>query len=307
MPGRLDVSLHFTSPSRQFYLSLIALLVQEMKRLGRITSIPLDEHHQILAVLNETVGGAAGSSNSEQLLPRIYRKWKDALPNLEHAPLFRVLGRSKEYEDAVGKTYSFTDEEKDSWANLFEYMGSREHVRLRFSVDRLGATLEDVAIVYGDKPKLSDGDAWTEFIGTLKRRLQGRDESRDAQRDGQNRADLVAPTHKGPLLNRAQWTVLGCLAVMIVIGAPSHRHLGNCFCSWSCRDAHNHRLGGSSASLGKGLLGTHRTELMNRRPSRTISQGSYLPPFRNFPRNNRQMLTLNKSSVNYLFVTYSQM
>jgi TolB-like protein/Tfp pilus assembly protein PilF len=177
MPGKLDVSLHFTSPSRQFYLSVIALLVQEMKRLGRITSIPLEEHQQVLALLNETVGGAAGSSNSEQLLPRIYRKWKDALPNLEHAPLFRVLGRSKEYEDAVGKRYSFTDEEKDVWANLFEYMGSREHVRLRFSVDRLGATLEDVAIVYGEDPKLSDGDAWTEFIETLKLKFQGGNET----------------------------------------------------------------------------------------------------------------------------------
>ena len=219
MPGRLDVSLHFTSPSRQFYLSVIALLVQEMKRQGRITSIPLDEHHQILALLNETVGGAAGSSSSEQLLPRIYRKWKDALPDLEHAPLFRVLGRSKEYEDAVGKTYSFTDEEKDLWANLFEYTGSREHVRLRFSVDRLGATLNDVAIVYGDHPVLSDGDAWGEFTASLTQGMEEGNNSIDAQRDRQDRTDLVATPDKRPLLSWGQWTVLGCLAVIIVAGA----------------------------------------------------------------------------------------
>jgi len=224
MPGKLDVSLHFTSPSRQFYLCVIALLVHEMKKQGSITSIPLDEHHNILALLNETVGGAAGSSKSAQLLPRIYRKWKDALPNLEHAPLFRVLGRSKEYEDAVGKTYSFTDEEKDIWANLFEYKGSREHVRLRFSVDRLGANLEDVAIMYGDDPKLSDKDAWTAFIGTLKRATEGGDESREAQRGRQDRIDRAAAPHKRFFLSWGQWTVLGCLAVMIVAGALVLRH-----------------------------------------------------------------------------------
>jgi len=124
VPERLNVSLHFASPSRKFYFSLIALVVREMKKQGRITSIPLEQHHDLLALLNETVGGGAGSSNIEQLLPRIYRKWKDALPDLEHGPLFKVLGRSKEYDDAVGKTYAFSEDEKDLWANLFEYKGS---------------------------------------------------------------------------------------------------------------------------------------------------------------------------------------
>jgi len=217
--ARLDVSLHFTSPSRKFYLSVIALVVHEMKKQGRITSIPLGEHHQILALLNETVGGAAGSSDSKHLLPRIYRKWKDALPNLEHAPLFRVLGRSKEYEDAVGKTYTFTDEEKDLWANLFEYKGSREHVRLRFSVDKLGATLDDVAIVYGGDPNLSDGDAWGEFMGSLKRGMEEGDELIDAQRDKEDRIDLAASPDKRPLLSWRQWMALACLMGFIMAGA----------------------------------------------------------------------------------------
>jgi TolB-like protein/Tfp pilus assembly protein PilF len=219
IPSRLDVSLHFTSPSRKFYLSVIALLVHEMKKQGRITSIPLGEHYRILALLNETVGGAAGSSNSQQLIPRIYRKWKDALPNLEHAPLFRVLGRSREYEDAVGKTYPFTDEEKDLWANLFEYTGSREHVRLRFSVDKLGATLEDVSIVYGDDPNLGDADAWGEFIGGLKRGMEEGNEWIAAQTD---KVDSISPgtiPHKRPLLSWRQWIALACLMGFIVASA----------------------------------------------------------------------------------------
>jgi adenylate cyclase len=125
LKNKTQLTLHFNSPSRRFYLSVIALVVHEMKKLGKIKPIPLQGHLDLLALLNESVGGAAGSSDKENLLPRIYRKWKNALPNLEEAPLFKVLGRKKEEADAaIGKTYSFTDAEKDGWANLFEYVGS---------------------------------------------------------------------------------------------------------------------------------------------------------------------------------------
>ena len=135
---RFQLTLHFNSPSRRFYLSVIALVVHEMKKLGQIKSIPLQDHLDSLALLNESVGDAAGSSEKENLLPRIYRKWKDALPNLEEAPLFKVLGKKREDGDGgVGKIYSFTDAEKDGWANLFEYMGSDENVRLKFAIDKM--------------------------------------------------------------------------------------------------------------------------------------------------------------------------
>jgi len=164
---KMGFSLHFNSPSRRFYLAIIALIATEMKRLGKIVSIPLEDHYETVALLNETIGGQAGSSSKEQLLPRVYRKWMDALPDLDHAPLFKVLGRTKEYEDAAGKTYAFTDEEKDAWANLFDYKGSHENVRLRFSVDTLGVTLDEVVIVYGDDPELVDAKAWGSFLEGL--------------------------------------------------------------------------------------------------------------------------------------------
>jgi TolB-like protein len=169
MREKLEVSLHFDSPSRRFYLSVIALLVHEMKRLGRVASIPLSEHQELLTLLNETVGGSAGSSEKETLLPRIYKKWKSALPDLENAPLFRVLGKTKEYGEAPGKTYSFTDEEKDLWANLFEYKGSGESVRMRFSLDKLGVGLDDVGIVYGEEDDQKEANGWERFLESLKR------------------------------------------------------------------------------------------------------------------------------------------
>src|SRR5512147_3214129 len=100
--GRTPLTFHFNSPSRSFYLSVIALVVNEMKKLGKIKSIPLQEHLDLIALLNETVGGAAGSSDKENLLHRIYTKWRDALPNLEEAPLFRVQGKKKKEEENGG-------------------------------------------------------------------------------------------------------------------------------------------------------------------------------------------------------------
>jgi TolB-like protein len=164
-----ELSLHFDTPSRRFYLCVIAFVVSEMKKRGRITSIPMGEHWELLARLNETVAAGAGSSSRENLLSRIYRKWKDGLPDLESAPLFKVLGKRKEYGDGVGKAYPFTDEEKDAWANLFEYKGSFENVRLRFSIDKLGATLNDVDITYGESTNLSEDGAWERFVNDLQR------------------------------------------------------------------------------------------------------------------------------------------
>ena len=103
------------------------------------------------------------------MLPRIYRKWKDALPNLEEAPLFKVLGKKKEYDEGTSRTYSFTEDEKDRWANLFEYIGSEENVRLKFAIDKIGATLDDVEIIYEDS---LNGDAWERFLSSLKGKVE---------------------------------------------------------------------------------------------------------------------------------------
>ena len=165
LKDRMELNLLFNSPSRRFYLSVIALVVNEMKKLGKIASIPLAEHHELLALLNDTIGESAGVSEKENLLPRIYRKWQQALPNLEEAPLFKVIGKKKEYEEGGGKAYPFTDVEKDGWANLFDHKGSERNVRLKFAVDKIGVGLKDVDIIYKEIP---DGDAWERFVSDLR-------------------------------------------------------------------------------------------------------------------------------------------
>ena len=214
LKNRIELTLHFNSPSRKFYLSLIAFVVNEMKRSGRITSIPLEGHLDLIALLNETIGGSAGSSEKENLLPRIYRKWQQALPNLEEAPLFKVVGRKKEFDEGIGKTYPFTEAEKDNWANLFEYKGSEEHVRLRFSIDRIGASLDDVDIVYEDS---LNGAAWGKFISNLKRKGINLPEAEAIQSYPEVLEPPVSPIgkQKDPW-DRRRWTALVAIIVLVV-------------------------------------------------------------------------------------------
>ena len=209
LKSRTKLTLHFNSPSRRFYLSVIALVVHEMKKLGKIKSISLQEHLDLLVLLNESIGDSAGSSDKENLLHRIYTKWKDALPNLEEAPLFKVLGKKKEEgEGAIGKIYSFTDEEKDEWANLFDYMGSEENVRLRFAIDRIGSTLDDVMIVFEDS---LNGEAWEKFISSLREKKAEPDKSvSEAETTG-------PPLEKRRTLSPARFRWVALLAAIVVI------------------------------------------------------------------------------------------
>ncbi len=212
-----QLTLHFDSPSRRFYLSVIALVVNEMKRLGKIKSISLQEHLDLLVLLNESIGGSAGSSDKENLLHRIYRKWKDALPNLEESPLFKVLGKKKEVGDgAIGKIYSFTEVEKDEWANLFEYKGSEENVRLKFAIDKIGIGLDETSIIFGDS--LNAG-AWDQFTSSLKR--DGKEESQRVEEALVPEPPAVAlsspPERKISWFSGYRWVVL--VVVIAVIAA----------------------------------------------------------------------------------------
>jgi TolB-like protein/tetratricopeptide (TPR) repeat protein len=212
---RLELTLHFNSPSRKFYLSVIAFVVNEMKRLGKFTSIPLEGHHDLLALLNESVGGSAGSSKEESLVPRIYKKWKGALPDLEEAPLFKVLGRKKKYDEGAGKTYPFTEAEKDNWANLFEYMGSEENLRLKFALDKIGAGLDDVVIIYEDSV---NGEAWDRFLFSLNQEVEKVTDTKPVQPVSEA-PDLPAslPREQGTGLPQRRHRWIGLIAVVVVI------------------------------------------------------------------------------------------
>ena len=211
--NKTQLTLHFNSPSRRFYLSVIALVVNEMKKLGKIKTIPLQEHLDLLALLNESVGGAAGSSEKENLLPRIYAKWKNALPNLEEAPLFRVLGKKKEEGDgAIGKIYTFSDAEKDGWANLFDYMGSEENVRLKFAIDKIGVSLDETSIIFGNS---HNGEAWDQFVASLKKEEEEKEESEPVEESAV--PELPVVPFSSPQERKISWLIQYRWVMLVVV------------------------------------------------------------------------------------------
>ena len=220
--NKTQLTLHFNSPSRRFYLSVIALVVNEMKKSGKIKSVSLQEHLDLLALLNESIGDAAGSSEKENLLPRIYRKWKNSLPNLEEAPLFKILGRKKEEGDGtIGKSYSFTDAEKDGWANLFEYMGSEENVKIKFAIDKIGVGLDETEIIFEDS---LNGEAWNRYTSSLKRNGEEKSEPEGDNAILEPPPPPFSPPQKGKFawLSRHRWigliAAIGILAGVVIIG-----------------------------------------------------------------------------------------
>lgn len=208
----INLTLYFNSPSRRFYLSVIALVVNEMKRQGKITSVLLEKHHDLLALLNDTVGGSAGSSKEEHLLSRIYKKWQYALPNLEEAPLFTVVGRKKSYEEGTSRAYSCTEAEKDTWANLFEYQGSHENVRLKLAIDKIGVGLNDILIVYDD---CVNGEAWEKFTSNLK---ETKAEPYHSVSEEVKVAPVFPEKRKILLPGRYRWVAL-MAGILVVLGA----------------------------------------------------------------------------------------
>jgi adenylate cyclase len=179
----------------------------------------LEKNHDLLVLLNDTVGGSAGSSDLENLQSRIYRKWKNALPNLEEAPLFKVLGRKKQYDEGSGKTYPFTDTEKDDWANLFEYIGSEKNVRLKFALDKIGAGLDDVDIIYEDS---INGDAWDRFLSSLQKKVEKVPVTKAIQPVSEAPEPRVSPPReerRGLFQSRYHWIAL--IAVVVTIGGAA--------------------------------------------------------------------------------------
>ena len=217
LKNRFELTLHFNSPSRKFYLSVIAFVVNEMKRQGKITSIVLEGHHDLLALLNETIGECCRIIGEGELAAKDLQEMEDALPNLEEAPLFKVLGRKKGYDEGTSRTYSFTEDEKDCWANLFEYIGSHENVRLKFAVDRIGATLDDIVIIYEDS---LNEEAWERFISSLKGKGAEKQEAEPDKRVSEEPEVPAPPLEKRRVLlpGRYLWVALMMAVILVVLG-----------------------------------------------------------------------------------------
>ena len=94
-PGRkAPLVVHFDTPSRRFYFSIIALIITEMKKQEVPGFVHMPRHKDILRLLDKSLSGKKASENVEGMWAKINMAWRNRLPDLESAALFKVLDRS---------------------------------------------------------------------------------------------------------------------------------------------------------------------------------------------------------------------
>ena len=101
--------LHFDTPSRKFYLSLIALIVHEMKQQDRSGYVYIRKHENRLKFLDDVLAGTHASGTIDGMWEKIRKAWHYSLPNLEEASHFKIIGRDVKppYEKGGKFIYEF--------------------------------------------------------------------------------------------------------------------------------------------------------------------------------------------------------
>lgn len=157
--------LHFDTPSRRFYFVLIALMVTEMKNMGKPGFIYIRKHENTLKLLDHALAGRYASETVDGMWGKIRKAWYYTLPDLEEAAHFKILDRDRirPYEKGGKYLYECSDEESDTWANLFVY-DENNPWRFKFAVDSASLDVEDISLKLGD---LRDNAAWQEFAKSL--------------------------------------------------------------------------------------------------------------------------------------------
>ena len=92
--------------------------------------------------------------------------------------------------------------------------GANENVRLKFAVDKIGANLDDVVIIYEDS---RNGDAWENFVSSLGQKEE--EERKPTNLVPQEDETPVTPAKKRKiaLRGRWQWAALAAAIVLVVL------------------------------------------------------------------------------------------
>jgi TolB-like protein len=165
-PGdKAPLVVHFDTPSRRFYFSIIALIITEMKKQEVPGFVHMPRHKDILRLLDKSLSGKKASEHAEGMWAKINMAWRNRLPDLEAAALFKVLDRElvSPYEKGGKYRYQCSEGECDLWAGLFGYDENNKW-RFKFAFDSASVGLNDVSITLGS---LRDNWAWAEFINRL--------------------------------------------------------------------------------------------------------------------------------------------
>jgi adenylate cyclase len=157
--------IHFDKPGRRFYFSLIALVVNEMKKLDKPEFIHIRKHEKTLKLLDNALAGKNASKTAKGMWDKIRKAWRYNLPDLEAGTHFKIVERNliPPYEKGGKYRYDCSDDECHTWANLFDY-DENNPWRFKFASDLASLSLSDISVTLGG---LRDNSAWQEFVKRL--------------------------------------------------------------------------------------------------------------------------------------------
>ena len=98
----------------------------------------------------------------------------------------------------------------------FKYKGSHENVRLKFAIDKIGTTLNDIVILYEDS---LNAEAWEKFITSLKKKGVEKQEAEPDKPVSEEPEVAVPPLERKrtKLRSRYRWVAL-IATIVIVLG-----------------------------------------------------------------------------------------
>jgi HEAT repeat protein/energy-coupling factor transporter ATP-binding protein EcfA2 len=168
--SREPLSLFFNTSSRQFFCSVIAFVVIEMKRDTNLyfINIRTKPRTEKIRLLDQAISGKNASSEVEQLFDKIRTAWRYRLQNMEKASSFIVTYCSKKmnFDKMDEYSYGYLRNVVDTWPGLFGY-DSNKKWHYRFAIENATITLDDVQVVFG---KNRDEQAWNIFIKKIENR-----------------------------------------------------------------------------------------------------------------------------------------
>jgi TolB-like protein/Tfp pilus assembly protein PilF len=196
--------LHFDTPSRKFYLSLIALIVNEMKQPSHSGYVYIRKHEQLLKFFDDKLAGSYASGTIDGMWEKIRKAWHYSLPNLEEAAHFKIEGRDVKppYEKGGKFVYECSEAESDSWAIFFGIDDITNKWRFRFAFDTAGISSTDVTFKFG---KLRDGSAWKAFLKDLDTPLS------EISPDTRSKSTSIVKTHK------SHWQLYAVAAIVVIL------------------------------------------------------------------------------------------
>jgi TolB-like protein/Tfp pilus assembly protein PilF len=163
--SRDPLVVHFDTPSRRFYFSVIALIAHEMKNKDQPDFIYIRRYQNLLQRLDQGLSGKHASKNVEGMWAKIKMAWRHRLSDLEAATLFKILDRDliPPYEKGGKYRYECPDDQCDIWTSLFGY-DENNTWRFSFAGDSAVVDYNALSLSLG---QLKDNAAWKAFLDRL--------------------------------------------------------------------------------------------------------------------------------------------